>query len=96
MTAKISVRDSRPQRVLTIPAQAVAADAERNPFVWVVDPTTMRASKRSVSLGRFTKSDVEVLEGLETGEMIAVSGVHQLRDGMQVRRADERGAERRG
>lgn len=96
MTAKISVRDSRPQRVLTIPAQAVAADAERNPFVWIVDPATMRASKRSVSLGRFTKSDVEVLEGLETGEMIAVSGVHQLRDGMQVRRADERGAERRG
>jgi hypothetical protein len=42
-----------------------------------------------VTLGELTGSSVEVREGLPTSGLIVVSGVHQLRDGMEVRRMGE-------
>jgi multidrug efflux pump subunit AcrA (membrane-fusion protein) len=38
-----------------------------------------------VKLGEPTGSEIEIVEGLEPGDRIAVAGVSFLRDGMKVR-----------
>ncbi|UCH20782.1 MAG: efflux RND transporter periplasmic adaptor subunit [Deltaproteobacteria bacterium] len=73
-----------------IPAIAVFADAAGKANVWVVDPEKKRVQRRIVTPGDLTGSaSIEIIEGLENGEMIAVSGVSRLRENMLVRPVDK-------
>jgi len=88
MTAKIII-DLPPElefEGLRVPATAVVSGEEGNASVWVVDPSSMTASRREVEVGEFAGTDLQVKAGLTPGEMIAITGVHELRDGMTVRR----------
>ncbi len=88
MTARIILRGVRAGAAAnsTIPVQAAVEDGEGSPYVWVVDRESMKVRKTRVTLGELTGSSVEVNEGLENGDLVVTSGVHQLRDGTQVRR----------
>jgi RND family efflux transporter MFP subunit len=89
MTAKVTVRLSAPEGgggAFAIPAQAALADEQGDAFVWVVDPAAMTVHRRPVTLGEMSGSTVAVQSGLASGDQIAISGVHQLREGMVVRR----------
>ena len=46
----------------------------------------MTISRRGVELGALAEDEVTVLSGLSVGDLVAISGVHQLRDGMRVSR----------
>ena len=46
----------------------------------------MRVRRTQVTLGELSGSTVQIRSGLNGGELIAISGVQQLREGMQVRR----------
>jgi RND family efflux transporter MFP subunit len=70
---------------LMIPAAAIAVDEQSNAYVWRVDSDTMQVSRMWVTLGEIAGANVRVLSGLEQGDRIAISGVHHLREGMQVR-----------
>ena len=70
---------------VSVPSNAVAADEEGNPYVWVVDPATMRVAKRAVEPGELSGSAVPILSGLSGGDIVVVSGVNSLTDGMLVR-----------
>jgi len=90
MTAKVIasaevIRESGPADFL-IPVQAARGDEAGKAFVWMVDPKTMEVHRSPVKLGTVTGSMVRVVEGLEDGDEIAISGVGQLREGMQVTR----------
>ncbi len=68
-----------------VPAIAVVADAAGIPNVWVIDKKTMKVQRRAVKTGDLRGSDsIEIVEGLKSGETIAISGVSRLREGMQV------------
>ena len=87
MTAKVLVRGrDRGGVSYAIPVQATVEDEAGKPYVWVVDPETMRVSETPVTLGELTGSSVEVRSGLSAGDWIVTSGVHQIREGIEVRR----------
>ncbi len=70
----------------SVPTAAVLAVPPAQTFVWVIDPESMRVSKREVSLGELMKGDrVEVLSGLEPGETVAAAGAYHLDEGVKVR-----------
>ncbi len=71
-----------------LPSQATFADADNKPHVWLIDKATMKVRATPVELGKLTGDEVQILGGLSTGDQVAVSGVGQLRDGVQVRRYD--------
>ena len=72
-----------------IPAIAVFADDQGESNVWVVDKEKMTVERRKVATGHLTgEASIQITEGLQSGEMIAVSGVSQLREGMKVRPFD--------
>ncbi len=88
MTAKVRIKSLRTRRAsnrIAIPVNAAVADAKGNAYVWLVDPSSMTVHRRPVELGELSGSDVGVKSGLSIGDQIAVSGVHQLREGMAVR-----------
>jgi RND family efflux transporter MFP subunit len=72
-----------------IPAIAVFADDQGESNVWVVDKEEMTVHRREITTGHLTgEASIQITEGLQSGEMIAVSGVSQLREGMKVRPFD--------
>jgi multidrug efflux system membrane fusion protein len=72
------------KEVFIVPAIAVVADAAGNPSVWVVDKS-LKVHRRPVRTGELTGTDsIEIIDGLKSGETIAISGVSLLREGMQV------------
>jgi len=70
---------------LAVPSNIVTADADGNPFVWVVDATSMRVSQRPVELGELAGANVSILSGLSTGDRVVASGVNSVTENMLVR-----------
>lgn len=93
MTARITVsepvNDKSPERGFVIPSNATAIDDSGRSFVWRVDRSSMQTEAVEVELGAVTGANVTVTGNLSGGDLIAVSGVQQLREGMQVQRLSE-------
>jgi RND family efflux transporter MFP subunit len=88
MTAKvvIDVLNRAGRGGMQVPSVAVVAGSEDSGAVWVVDPQAMTVSRRDVVTGELQGTNIEIKSGLSAGDLIAISGVHQLRDGLEVRR----------
>ena len=88
MTARVQVTVN-PERAWSVPVSAAVASDAGDPFVWKVDPETLEVSRAQVALGDLVNDRVRITDGLEEGDMVAISGVNQLRDGMVVRLLDQ-------
>jgi multidrug efflux system membrane fusion protein len=66
------------------PISAIFKDSKGEQIVWVMGKEGT-VSRRAVKLGAATAGQIEILEGLQPGDRIAVAGVTFLRDGMKVR-----------
>jgi len=88
MTARVQVTIN-PERAWTVPVSAAVANDSGNPYVWKLDPDSMTVSPAPVTLGNLIDDRVKIIDGVETGDLVVVSGVNQLRDGMKVRILDQ-------
>ena len=69
---------------IDIPATALTR-INRQPAVWVLDPSTNVVAARNVEILRFDPAQVTVSQGLDTGEIIVTAGVQALHPGQKVR-----------
>src|SRR5262249_8662975 len=69
---------------IQVPISAVFKDANGDQVAWVIGPQ-QTVSARKVKLGEASGGRIEILEGLQPGDHIAVAGVTFLREGMKVR-----------
>jgi RND family efflux transporter MFP subunit len=83
MTAAVRLEGRRAGGAMLVPAGAVVNDGSGAPYVWVVDPA-MKVVRRTVGVGALSGDEIAIESGLASGETIAVSGAHFLREGMQV------------
>lgn len=69
---------------LLIPAKAVVAAPNSQPFVWHFDADNETVTSRPIEIGKLTGDSIQVISGLEVGDRIAVSGVYSLSEGFPV------------
>lgn len=79
---------SKPREALVISEEAIVSEGHKH-FVYVVeesekDPETRIAQRRQVTIGSRRKGEVEILEGLATGEQIVTHGTIRVRPGGAV------------
>lgn len=87
MTAAVVVTNMGNQQVAAyIPLTAIYQSGN-NPGVWVVNQESV--TLRSVKIGAFGDGKVQVLEGLQNGDVIVTAGVHKLKEGQKVRIAGD-------
>ena len=84
VTVKVAQDLEASQTSVLVPANAVAGGNAGGSFVWKISGDPLTANKTAVTVGQLTGSEIEVLEGLEAGDRIAVSGVQHLAEGMRV------------
>jgi len=69
-----------------IPVKAIfTPETEKQDHVWVIDEKTGIVQLRTVKSGQITQYGIQILEGLQAGEWIAIAGVRTLSEGQQVR-----------
>jgi membrane fusion protein (multidrug efflux system) len=69
--------------VRLVPASAIVKDASGSEALFVVE--NQRAARRLVRTGLISAGRVEIVDGVDTGELVVVTGANQLRDGVEVR-----------
>jgi membrane fusion protein, multidrug efflux system len=69
--------------VRLVPASAIVRDAAGTQAVYVIDEG--RAERRTVQTGMISEGRVEITDGIQTGEVVVVTGTNNLRDGAAVR-----------
>ena len=88
MTATVTLtyrQGAKTDQRLLIPVSAVSKEASSGEqIVWLIGADSI-VKHRPVRIGQLTGGEVEVVEGLQPGERIAVAGVSFLREGMKVR-----------
>jgi RND family efflux transporter MFP subunit len=72
------------EEVIAIPASALT-ELNRQPAVWIVDPSKLTVSLRNIELLRFDPGTVVVAHGLEAGDVVVTAGVQALHPGQTVR-----------
>jgi membrane fusion protein, multidrug efflux system len=71
-------------KVIAIPASALT-ELNRQPAVWIVDPSKLTVSLRNIELLRFDPGTVVVAHGLDKGDIVVTAGVQALHPGQTVR-----------
>jgi RND family efflux transporter MFP subunit len=82
MTASVRITDSG--NVAATPYIPLSAlyQTRATPNVWIVDDGVTRL--RPIQTGVFGNDQVQVLSGLNAGDMVVTAGVHKLREGQKV------------
>jgi RND family efflux transporter MFP subunit len=87
MTATVTLTYHRAgilgNRIL-IPISSVYKDATGAQIVWIIG-TDQSVARRPVKIGEAIGGNIEIADGLQPGDRIAVAGVPYLREGMKVR-----------
>jgi len=86
MTATVSLTYRRASILgesILVPTSAVLKDAAGEAVAWVIGKDQV-VERRPVKLGAVTGTQIEILDGLQPGDRIAVAGVRFLRAGMTV------------
>ncbi len=87
MTATVTETASNGELALYLPLSAIYQSGD-TPGIWLVRQGMVHW--KPVKLGSFGDGDqVQVLQGLQVGDMIVTAGVHKLREGEKVRTGDD-------
>lgn len=88
MTAEVTLTfgESGEASHIYVPAHAIAEDREGR-FAYVVKEqgTAARVSRQLVTTGDLTEQGLEVLSGLNEGDLLVTAGIRFLQDGMKVK-----------
>lgn len=74
---------------ITVPVKAVLSDENKQATVWLIDPSSNRVKRHPIEIGEMTGDEIIVTKGLKSGDIIAGSGAHQLREDMLVRKYEK-------
>jgi multidrug efflux pump subunit AcrA (membrane-fusion protein) len=67
-----------------VPVSAVFKENTGEQVVWIIGPN-QTVTRRPVKIGEPSGSQIEIVDGLQSGDRIVVAGVSFLRQGMKVR-----------
>jgi RND family efflux transporter MFP subunit len=74
---------------IRVPATALVR-ADGKTAVWVVDKATGAVSARNIEIGTADANTVQVISGLQAGDVVVTAGVQALRPGQKVRLLEAR------
>jgi RND family efflux transporter MFP subunit len=72
------------EAVIATPASALTS-TQQQPAVWIVDPSNLTVSTRTVDLLRYDPGTVVIAHGLDIGDIVVTAGIQSLHPGQKVR-----------
>lgn len=91
LIANIKLNDYTAKNALTVPQSTVRENAHGEKIVYVVkmkNDSLGTAKKMTVEIGKNYQGEVEIIKGLELGQVLITKGARTVRDGEKVRIID--------
>ncbi len=82
---RITVASDAAKNRIRVPASAITSNHKGSPKVWIANPKSGRAQRRSVKLGEVQEGRVTVESGLSPGEWVITAGQSDLSSGRKVK-----------
>jgi membrane fusion protein, multidrug efflux system len=80
MVCDVTINLIRGTVSLVVPYKAVSKDSDGKSFVFILSPDGTRATKKIIVVGNYSGSGIEVLSGLDLGEVVVSEGSDKLTD----------------
>jgi RND family efflux transporter MFP subunit len=80
MVCDVQLETTMEKELIMVPYQSVTKDNENRVFVFLVDAAAKRARKQFIKTGQYQDAGLEVISGLEPGQVIVNGGKEKLSD----------------
>jgi RND family efflux transporter MFP subunit len=80
MVSDVKMETAMEKELVMVPYQSVSKDSENRAFVFLVDTKEKRARKQVIKPGQYKGTGMEVISGLEPGQIIVNGGKEKLSD----------------
>ena len=80
MVCDVKMETTIEKELILVPYQSVSKDSENHTFVFLVDAAAKRARKQIIKTGQYQDAGLEVISGLEQGQIIVNGGKEKLSD----------------
>ena len=87
LTAKVSLNDYSSENAILVPQSIISENADGQQYLYVAEnaeDNKASAKRRIISTGKTQGSMVEVLSGVESGELLIKEGARTVKDGQNV------------
>lgn len=84
MVCDVNIAVRKGQSKIEIPSQAVFKETGNKNYVFLIDNKSGIAKKQEVEVGEYANNNLQILAGIQTGDVVVVSGQHKLTDDMEV------------
>lgn len=84
MVCDVKLNAIQGRSVVGVPFQAVDKDNDGNNYVYVLNDADKTVSKRLVKVGDFQNDFIEILSGVNVGDIVITSGIYKLSDKSKV------------
>jgi RND family efflux transporter MFP subunit len=84
MICNVNIANGGGSHSIVVPNRAIMADETGRNFVFSVNVSTNRATRKYVTTGNYLTDGIEIKDGLGENESIVVTGQHKLVDGSKV------------
>jgi multidrug efflux pump subunit AcrA (membrane-fusion protein) len=79
---------------LQLPATALFTKEDPSKsYIWIINEADNTLESREVETGQLTEYGILITKGINPGDMVAVKGVHSVKEGQKVRILDISGKE---
>lgn len=85
MTASVRASEPTVGMAYNIPLTALAVDDQNKDIVWTVAPGDQTVHARSVSVGAFSDTGVQIASGLGAGDLVVVAGTQFMTENLKVK-----------
>lgn len=80
--AKIWLETTHSKDIIYIPEEAIVPEQDKH-YVYIVSPKN-KALKKEIQIGEYDEKEVEVISGLQSGDIVITSGHQKVQDGTKV------------
>ena len=84
MACDIVIHTNTTHNITAIPHQSVSKDNNGQYYVYIVNPKSKIAFKKQVKLGAFTNNKIEILSGINVGDIVVTEGMQKLSNNTKV------------
>jgi len=80
MVSDVKMETTMEKEMILVPSQSVSKGSENQVFVFLVDTAAKRVKKQAIKTGQYQDAGLEVISGLEPGQIIVNGGKEKLSD----------------
>ena len=80
MVCDVKMETAMEKEQVLVPYQSVSKDSENHVYVFLIDTAAKRARKQVIKTGQYQDAGLEVISGLEPGQIIVNGGKEKLSD----------------